>query len=293
MVDPRRLLTFREVARRRSFSKAAEALALTQPAVSLQVRALETQLGVRLIDRRRGRFALTSAGDLLLAHADQLADRLCLAEAQLDEALSSERTRLRFGAFPSILSAVFPGAVRRVRASVEDLELSAIEGSTDDLVGGVRDGRLHVAVCFQDASQDRREHDGLLRRDLFTEPMLAAVGPGHRLARRKRIRLAELTEDTWIAATPDGLIYRACVSAGFEPHISYLTGDPLAIRGLIAAGLGVSLMPRLLAPHLRGISTAAVSGDGPRRTVYALMPTAGAHPAVGPFLDALGAEADA
>ena len=291
MLDPRRLLTFREVALRRSFSHAAEALALTQPAVSLQVRALETQIGVRLIERRRGLFALTPTGELLLAHANQVADRLRLAETQLGELLSSQRRRLRLGAFPSILAAVVPSAIGRLRESADNLELSATEGSTEELVLRLRDGRLHVAVCFQDAAAAPRDHEGLRRRDLFTESMVAAVGPEHRLAGRKRIKLAELAEDPWIAATPDGLIYRACVAAGFEPRIAYSTGDPLAIRGLIAAGLAVSLMPRLLTAHLHGVSTAAVAGGGPRRIVYALTPTSGAHPLAEPFLDALCAEA--
>jgi DNA-binding transcriptional LysR family regulator len=291
MLDPRRLLTFREVARRRSFSRAAEALALTQPAVSLQVRALETQLGVRLIERKRGLFELTPTGQLLLTHADQIADSLRLAETQLGELLSTDRRRLRLGAFPSILAAVVPAAVGRLRASADDLELSATEGSTEELLRHLRDGGLHVAVCFQDAAADRREHDGLRRRDLFTEPMLAAVGPEHRLAGRKRIRLTELSDDTWIAATPDGLIYRTCVAAGFEPRIAYSTGDPLAIRGLVAAGLAVSLMPQLLAAQLDGISTPAILGERPHRSVYGLTPPSGAHPLAEPFLDALCAEA--
>lgn len=289
MLDPRRLLTFREVAHRRSFSGAAEALALTQPAVSVQVRALETQLGVRLIERRRGVFELTPTGELLLGHADRMADRLRLAQTQLDELRAGERIRLRVGTFPSLLAALLPAAARRLRESHGDLELAASEGGTDELASGLRDGRLHVAVCFEDAARPPREHEGLRRRDLFTEPMVAALGPEHRLAGRKRIRLADLARDSWIAAAPDGLIYRACVAAGFEPRIAYATGDPLAIQGLVAAGLAVSLMPRLLTAHLTGIATPSLVA-GPSRAVYALTPTVGIHPLAEPFLDALCAE---
>ena len=98
MLDPRRLIVFREVAKRRSFSHAAAALSLTQPAVSQQIRALETQLGERLIVRGRTSFALTSTGELLYAHAEALAERLQLAETQLGEALAEKRRRLRIGA---------------------------------------------------------------------------------------------------------------------------------------------------------------------------------------------------
>src|SRR5262249_18464323 len=110
-MDPRRLLTFRAVARERSFSAAARSLALTQPAVSQQVAALERELGARLLDREPGGLQLTPAGDVLLAHADAVTDRLELAQAQLAE-LASE-TRLRIGAFPSALAALVPTAITR------------------------------------------------------------------------------------------------------------------------------------------------------------------------------------
>jgi DNA-binding transcriptional LysR family regulator len=290
MIDPRRVLTFREVARQRSFSRAGEALALTQPAVSQQVRALETQLGTRLVERGPGGFALTAAGELLLAHADAISERLQLADAQLGEVVGRARAQLRLGAFPSILAALVPGALVRLHADVPNLEVSIVEGGTEELATAARDGRIHLALCFQDAAEPRREHDGLRRHDLLEEPMVVVLPPGHRLAGRKRIRLAQLGDEPWIAATPGGLIYRACVAAGFEPRLAYRTDDPLAIRALVAAGLAVTLTPSLLASQLHGIATIPVAGPAPRRVVYALAPPQGAHPLVAPFLEALTAE---
>src|SRR5262249_12616316 len=144
MLDSRRVLTFCEVARRRSFSAAAAALSLTQPAVSQQIRALETQLGGRLIDRRRGVFKLTAAAELLFAHAEALSHRLQLAEAQLAEKLAATSTRLRLGAFPSALATLVPDATRRLQASATELELSVVEGNTGELVEQIRRGTLHV-----------------------------------------------------------------------------------------------------------------------------------------------------
>src|SRR4051812_3823681 len=103
-MDPRRLLTFRAVAHAASFTRAAEALALSQPSVSQQVAALETELGTRLIDRAAGGLRLTPAGTVLLTHADAIAARLELAGRQLDDVTAVERTRLRLGAFPSALA---------------------------------------------------------------------------------------------------------------------------------------------------------------------------------------------
>jgi DNA-binding transcriptional LysR family regulator len=289
MLDPRRLIVFREVAMRRSFSHAAAALSLTQPAVSQQIRALETQLGERLIVRGRTSFALTPIGELLYVHAEALGERLQLAETQLGEALAEERLRLRIGAFPSILGVLVPRAIAQLTRALGDLEVTAVQGSTEELVAGVRDGSLHVALCFQDAAQPRREHEDTQRVDLLEEPMVAALGPGHRLTRRRWIHLRDLARDPWLIAVRGGLIERACLAAGFEPRIAYITDDPLAINGLVAADLTVSLTSRMLVGQLRGISTPALRSNAVSRAIYGVAPQTAAHPLTAPFLDAVRA----
>src|SRR5215217_4032715 len=118
MVDPRRLLTFREVAHRGSFSRAAEALALTQPAVSQQVAALE--------------------------RADAVAERLALATTQLADRAGAGRRRLRLGAFSSALATLVPGAVAALRAAEPQVEVDAVEASNEGLLADVRAGALHA-----------------------------------------------------------------------------------------------------------------------------------------------------
>jgi len=122
-MDPRRLLTFREVANQGSFSRAGEALALTQPAVSQQVASLERQLGVKLLERGPGGPTPTAAGALLLAHADAVADRLAQADEQIAELADAERETLRVGAFPSALATLVPSAVAALRAQEPDAEV--------------------------------------------------------------------------------------------------------------------------------------------------------------------------
>ena len=159
-MDPRRLLTFREVARQGSFSRAGEALALTQPAVSQQVSALERQLGVRLLDRGPGGPTPTEAGALLLAHADAVADRLAQADTQVAELATAERETLRVGAFPSALATVLPAAIVRLREQHPDLQIEAAEASGEELGAMVAGGALHLAMCFQDAELPPRRPDG-------------------------------------------------------------------------------------------------------------------------------------
>jgi DNA-binding transcriptional LysR family regulator len=280
-MDPRRVLTFRAVAHERSFSAAARTLALTQPAVSQQVAALEKEVGARLLDREPGGLRLTRAGKVLLEHADALADRLRLAETQLAEIAGAERTRLRIGAFSSALAALVPRAIASVAA-----EVVVVEGDSQALAGRVRSGELHLSVAFQDAALPRREHEGLERHDVLREPFLAGMSPAHRLAGRARVELRELADDAWSAASTDGLIARACREAGFEPRIVAITRDPIAIREFVARGTVVTLVPRLLAPGLDGVAFAEIEG-GPERDVYVLLPPGGRHPLVEATLNAL------
>jgi DNA-binding transcriptional LysR family regulator len=289
-MDAGRLLTFRAVAREGSFSAAARTLSLTQPAVSQRVAALETQVGARLLDRDPGGLRLTRAGEVLLEHADAVAERLELADAQLAELAAD--TRLRIGAFPSALAALVPSAVARLRETVAGAEATVEEGGTEELAERVRRGRLHLAVGFQDAARPRREHPGTERRELLREPFLVALWPGHPLAGRERVPISALAAEPWVAPSDSGLIARACAQAGFTMRLTMISRDPLANRALIARGLAVTLVPALLAAEFAGVELRPVEGAGPERDVYALLPPGGRHPLVAPALAALAAVAE-
>ena len=289
-VDPRRVLTFREVARQGSFSRAAEALSLTQPAVSQQVAALERQAGAQLLERGPGGLALTPAGELLLAHADVVAERLELAAGQLGEMVAGAARELRIGAFPSALATRVPQALAHLTAAHPEVKADVAERTSEALVEGVRTGELHVAVAFQDAAEPRREHDGAERVDLGAEPFRALLPEGHRLAGTGPLRLAQLDGEVWVAPSRRGLIARACRGAGFTPAIRYVSRDPLANRGLVAAGLAVTISPAELAAEFAGIAVEPLR-DGPTRHIYALLPEAGAGPLARAFVDALREQA--
>jgi DNA-binding transcriptional LysR family regulator len=289
-IDPRRLLTFREVARLGSFSRAGEALSLTQPAVSQQVSALERQLGVRLLERGPGGPTPTEAGALLLAHADALADRLSQADAQVAELSATERETLRIGAFPSALASVIPAAIARLRERRPEIQVEAVEASGEELGAAVAAGALHAAMCFQDAAAPPRRPEGTERHELGGEAMLAVVAREHPLAGRERIRLRELDGEIWTAPSRDHLIYRACVAAGFEPRIAFVTRDVLAARGLVRAGLAVTLMPRLVSDMFDDVAVLPLDGTQPKRSLYALTPAAGVRESALEFLAALGRE---
>jgi len=289
-MDPRRVVTFRAVAHQRSFSRAARELALSQPSVSNQVASLEREIGARLFDRRPGGLRLTREGEILLEHADAIAERFELAKQQLAAAAEGQRARLRIGAFPTALAGLVPAAIARLRLQYPDTKVTVDEG-TDDLPARVRSGELHLAVAFQDTARPREEPPGMERRDLLRERFMVALAPGHPLAGRPEVRLAELSEADWTAALPDGLIVAACRAAGFEPNLVSITHDQLAIRALIARGLAVTLAPQLLADAFNDLVLRPIAGTGPTRDVYALLPPGARHPLVPSMLDALDSAA--
>jgi molybdate transport repressor ModE-like protein len=289
-MDPRRVLTFRAVAHQRSFSRAARELALSQPSVSNQVSALEREIGARLLDRQPGGLRLTREGEVLLEHADAIAERFQLADAQLAVAAHGQRTRLHIGAFPTALAGLVPGAIALLRGRYPDTRVSVDEGG-DDLAARVRSGELHLALGFQDSARPRHQPPGLERRDLLQEQFMVALAPDHRLAQRPEVRLADLSDDDWTAASTDGLIVRACQAAGFTPNLVSITHDQLAIRALVTRGLAVTLAPQLLADAFTDLALRPIAGSSPARDVYALLPPGARHPLVAPTLDALHATA--
>jgi DNA-binding transcriptional LysR family regulator len=289
-MDPRRVLTFRAVAHRRSFSRAADELALSQPSVSNQVASLEREIGARLIERAPGGLRLTREGEILLEHADAIAERFELAKRQIAAAAEGRRERLRIGAFPTALAGFVPAAIARLRLSHPDTKVAVDEG-TVDLPARVRSGELHLAVAFQETALPRQEPPGLERRDLFRERFMVALAPHHRLAECPEVPLADLSDEDWTVAATDGLIVGACRAAGFEPNLVSITHDQLAIRALIARGLAVTLAPQLLADAFKDLVLRPIAGVGPTRDVYALLPPGGRHPLVAPILEALDATA--
>jgi DNA-binding transcriptional LysR family regulator len=289
-MDPRRVLTFRAVAHERSFSRAARELALSQPSVSNQIGALEREIGARLFDRQPGGLRLTREGEILLEHADAIAERFQLADAQLAVAAHGQRTRLRIGAFPTALAGLVPAAIARLRQRYPDTRVSVDEGG-DDLPARVRSGELHLALGFQDTAQPRHQPPSLERRDLLQEHFMVALASDHRLAQRPKVRLADLSDDEWTAASTDGLIVRACQAAGFTPNLVSITHDQLAIRALITRGLAVTLAPQLLADAFTDLTLKPIDGTSPARDVYVLLPPGARHPLVAPTLDALHATA--
>jgi DNA-binding transcriptional LysR family regulator len=287
-MDPRRLLTFRAVAHARSFSRAAEGLSLTQPSVSHQIALLETELGVRLLERGRGGLRLTRAGAILLEHADHVAWRLELADTQIAALAAERRENLRLGAFPTALPGFVPSAITRLRLAHGDLRVLLSEVTPSSLEPRLLSGELDIVISYQDASAERREFQGTERIDLMQDTFHVGLPPDHRFANTNApVSLTELAEDDWIFASTDGFLVQACRDVGFDPHIVATTSEPLATRGLIARGLGVGWVPSLVIDEYSGITIRPVKEAIRRRDIYALLPPGDRHPRARQMVTAL------
>jgi DNA-binding transcriptional LysR family regulator len=287
-MDPRRLLTFRTVAHERSISRAATRLSLSQPSVSHQVALLETEIGLRLLDRGRGGLRLTRAGEVLLEHADHVAWRLALADTQIADLAEQHRERVRLGAFPTALAGLVPSAIAQLRSTEGDLQVVLSEVTPSTLEPRFLSGEFDVAVGYQDATTERREYQGADRIDLLQETFLIGMPLTHRLADASGpVSLAEFADDDWIVPSTEGFLIQACRDAGFEPHVVATTPDPLATRGLIARGLGVGWVPSLLADDYNEVAIRAIDGPTRTRDIYALLPPGDRHPLSATVITAL------
>jgi DNA-binding transcriptional LysR family regulator len=270
MLDVRRLRVLREVAALGSFSAAAESLAFTQPAVSRQIATLEAEAGARLVDRSARGVRLTQAGELLVGHADAILDRLTAAQSQLDALGSLEGGRLHIGATATANSTLIPLAIRAFDAEYPEVQLRLDEAFTSELIARLAAGELDMAIV---ANADRiPELPGEIVLDhLMDDPMHLAVARDHPLADVPEVRMADLADEVWIEGRD--LVYArplqiAAQAAGFEPKICFESAQWLGKQGLVAAGVGITLIPTLaLATVREDIVVRSLGPDGPRRTI--------------------------
>ncbi|MFD8708453.1 LysR family transcriptional regulator [Kitasatospora sp. NPDC059648] len=246
---------FRTVAHLGSFTAAGERLGFTQSAISRQIAGLEAELGAQLFDRLARGVRLTEHGRTLLPHAEALLERLDTTRRDLVALTELGAGRLRVGAFDSANAALVPSALAAFHAAHPQVEIALTEGLTARLLDRLADGTIDLAVVasYTENTEDAYDTEQFDLRPLLDDPVLVALPPGHRLAARRRLRLAELADEPWIAASrhPESTLLAACVRSGFQPRIEYAVGAWTAKLGLVAAGLGPTLIPSLAARAAR------------------------------------------
>lgn len=274
MLDVKRMKVLREVANRGSFSAAAEALSFTQSAVSQQVAALEREVGTTLLERGPRGVRLTDAGRTLVSHTDAILARIDCAEDELAALAGLRGGRLRLACFQSAGATLVPRAVAQFHDRHPDVDLSMVEAEPEDAQERMRSGDIDLALVY-----DFEPVPDTLGKDLELTHLIddcydVVLGKSHKLARRRRLKLADLSGEPWIAATTAcgcrSLTERACLDAGFAPNVAFEADETMAAQALVAAGVGVTIFPRLaLNPLHPGVVARSLGRDAPVRRIWA------------------------
>ncbi|MEU0636978.1 LysR family transcriptional regulator [Streptomyces albidoflavus] len=296
MIEARHLRVLRAVAATGSFSAAARELGCTQPAVSQQMKALESSAGTPLLIRTGREMRLTQAGEALTRHAAGILAGLTAAEEEVAAIAGLRAGRVRLVSFPSGSSSLVPAALAALRAAHPGTRVSLEEAEPPRSAELLRAGDCDIALAFRYAGAAAPdEWDDLVVRPLLADRLVGLVPEGHRLADAASAGIGELAADPWIAGCPRcrRQLVEVCETEGFTPRIDFATDDYPAVLGLVAAGLGVAVLPALALESLRpkGVRTIAVEPAVEREIVALTLPDLAQVPAVAATLDHLAATA--
>ncbi|MGW7424208.1 LysR family transcriptional regulator [Streptomyces sp. NPDC054813] len=272
MLNLERLRTLDALARYGSVSGAAEALHVTTSAVSQQMGKLEREVDQQLLARNGRGVRLTDAGRLLAEHATRILSQVELAQSDLEAHRGQVVGELRVAAFPTAARGLFPTALAALRAQHPALRVRSSELEPENGVAGVVRGDLDLAVVLDWYNKPMPLPDGLVKAPLMDDPAEVALPAGHRLAGRDEVDLGEFADDEWITWGEGEFCHEWLMftlrSRGIEPLIGHRAAETHTQLNLVAAGLGVCIVPLLgRHPVPEGILTVPLK-QRVRRHVY-------------------------
>lgn len=255
-MELRQLRYFVAVAEREHISEAAEFLHVAQSAVSRQISNLETELGTELFERIGRNVKLTPIGKIFLEHALIALEAIDFAAKQVEEYLDPEQGTIKIGFPTSLASFLLPTVISAFKKEHPNVSFHLRQGSYRYLINAVKNRELNLVFLGPVPKKD----EIIDTKILFTEKISALLPATHPLATKKEIQLADLRNEPFVLF-PDGFILNkvvvdACKSVGYTPIVSSEGEDMDALKGLVAAGMGVTLLPE-----------SAFYDSTPRRTV--------------------------
>jgi len=265
-MELRHLRYFVAVAEELHFTRAALRLNIAQPPLSQQIRALEEQLGVQLFVRTRRSVALTDAGQALLVRAREMLAAAQALPGELQRVARGEVGLLRIGFSSTLpLTKVLRDVVADHRRNHPDVALNLREMHSQQQFDGLLRGELDVGLVRYNEDAPEGIRTRLLRRD----PLRLVVPAAHRFARRRSVAIAECRDEAFVgfpgdAGTGTGpLLKRLCAQAGFDPRIAQEAREATTQIGLVAAGLGLAVLPGPLeAVRIEGVRYVALEDAG-------------------------------
>jgi LysR family transcriptional activator of glutamate synthase operon len=233
------------LAEERSFTRAAAREHVAQPALSQQIRRLEQELGLALVQRTTRRVMITEAGEALVRRARMVLAELEAAHEEMQALRGAWKGRVRVGAMHTMGPVDISLAIAGFRRLHPQVEVTMLEHSSEELAELLRIGELDMAFL---SVTERIESRGLALRQLVSEELVLALPPGHPLASRAPVALHLLAGEEFVSYRPGArlreLLTSAAAAAGFAPQITLESNDSRRILRLVARGLGVALLPR-------------------------------------------------
>lgn len=274
MIDVRKLRMLAALQRLGTIAAVADELHLSPPGVSQQLAALEKELGLQLTQRQGRRVTLTPAGSLLATHGHDIVDRISLAELELDALRAGTVGRYALTAFPSAARTFIADTCRHfVSDDGSALELHISSSEPEAALDALSSGAVDLAVIHSYSNVPRDIPCDMATRTIGTEPVwLATRSPEHLNGAEPTTRLEDYADQAWIAATDDvtcfDMVERACGLAGFRPRIVAESMDFSVQLELVAAGVGVALIPDLAVTTIpEGVSILGLAAPV-ERTVF-------------------------
>lgn len=277
-MDLRQLRYFCAIAARRSFRQASADVHVAQPALSQQIRRLETELGVRLFDRGSRPISLTDAGETLLPRARQILADVDRAAAEVREFGSGFRGKVGIGAMQYLASLELPDLLAEFKNRYPQVELGLRLGNSGEVFEMLRSGATDVALCHVDELNLPPE---FVVEEIRTEELVIIVEPSDPLAGLRAVSPQELADVPFIMFRPGASIRHALQTAftaqGLTPKVSFESGDMATTVALVSRGLGVALVPRSTAElRLRDVAVIRI-GPTPLSRRVGLVWSRGRH----------------
>ncbi|MGK5440377.1 LysR family transcriptional regulator [Micromonospora sp. URMC 105] len=278
MLDVHRLRVFRSVVASGSVQAAAANLGYTPSAVSQHLSALQRETGLTLLSRAGRGLRPTAAGHALAAEADRVLARLGAAESLIADLRTGRTGALSIAYFASVGAAWMPLVVRRVLAELPNVRLDL---ELKENIPISPEERADVQVVVARTGFD--PGSGFTAHHLLDDPYVAALPTAHRLAGQEEVDLADLAEERWVdndfaRGWCRANLIEACTAAGFSPAFRVEAHDYPTALALVAAGIGLTVLPALGAAHLPdGVTCVRVVRPTPVRSIHVVVHDAVAH----------------
>lgn len=282
MLTPIQLQAIRDVVATGSLRTTAKRLGYTPSAVSQQISSVERALGVPLFERSPRSVRPTAAGTQLARRAARLLAELEAAEDEMRSFAAAERGRLHLGSFWSAGFRLVPEVLAEFLRDRPQVDVRYEEGDPQAVTPAVVDGRLDLAVVFEYGTVPHKWPDDLEMTLILEEPLYVLVPTGHRLSRRRRVRIGDLSDERWICyregTDAARSLFHICAEGGFRPEVLFRTNDYNLPYELVRKGLGVAMVPELAMIESHDVHAIRLADPSHVRRVFALHRAADPNP---------------